>query len=191
MSTEIRFTSRDLALMPDDGKRYEIIDGELYVSRQPRSEHQYTCNRFGHLLEEWNEKSGTGLVLPAPGLVFAEDDDVAPDVIWISRDRYAKSVDAAGHLRFAPELVIEVLSPGKANEERDRLAKLKLYSRRGVHEYWIVSWMMQFVEVYRREAGQLHLVTTLYGQDTLDSPLLPGFSCQVSKLFLGTLDATS
>ena len=191
MSTEVRFTSADLALMPDDGKRYEIIDGELYVSRQPSSEHQYTCGRLGHFLEAWNEEIGTGLVLPAPGLIFAEDDDVAPDVIWISRERYAQTVDAAGHLHLAPELVIEVLSPGKANEERDRLAKLKLYSRRGVQEYWIVSWILQFVEVYRRDAGQLHLVTTLYGQDTLDSPLLPGFSCQVSKLFLGTLNLTA
>ena len=69
-------------------------------------------------------------------------------MIWISRERYAKAIDAAGHLHLAPELVIEVLSPGKTNEDRDRKAKLKLYSRRGVQEYWIVSWMSQFVEVY-------------------------------------------
>ena len=187
MSTAVKFTSADLALMPDDGKRYEIIEGELYVSKQPSFEHQYTCGRLGHLLEEWNEGIGTGLVLPAPGLIFAEDDDVAPDVIWISRERCAKALDEAGHLHLAPELVIEVLSPGKANEERDRQAKLKLYSRRGVQEYWIVSWMAQFVEIYRREEGQLRLAATLYAEDTLGSPLLPGFSCQVSKLFLGPL----
>ena len=64
--------------MPDNGKRYEIIEGELYVSRQPSTEHQYTGNRLGHVLESWNEHR-PGLVLPAPGRVFAEDDDVAPD----------------------------------------------------------------------------------------------------------------
>ncbi len=184
MSTAVKFTSADLALMPDDGKRYEIIEGELYVSRQPSFEHQHTCARLIYFLERWNDRSSIGLVVTAPGLIFAEDDDVAPDVIWISRDRFANAVDAAGHLHLAPELVIEVLSPGKANEERDRQAKLKLYSRRGVQEYWIVSWMNQFVEVYRRENAELHLAATLYHKDMLSSPLLPGFSCQVGQLFL-------
>ena len=110
-----------------------------------------------------------------------------PDLVWISRERLAKSVDEAGHLRFAPELVVEVLSPGKANEYRDRDAKLNLYSRRGVQEYWIVSWMQQSVEVYRREQAALKLVATLYAQDEIESPLLPGFSCQVTDLFLGPL----
>lgn len=186
MSTALKFTSADLALMPEDGKRYEIIEGELYVSRQPSSEHQYTCGRLIYFLEEWNDRSGMGLVLTPPGLIFAEDDDVAPDVIWISRERYARAVDATGHLHLAPELVIEVLSPGKINEERDRQAKLKLYSRRGVQEYWIVSWMSQFVEVYAREDAELHLAATLYGSDILSSPRLPGFSCQVAKLFLSS-----
>jgi Uma2 family endonuclease len=178
-----RFTSADLEQMPNGFDRYEIIAGELYVSRQPKTEHQYTCNRLGHLLEQWNEVAGLGIVLPAPGLVFGEDDDVAPDVIWITRDRYEESLDAAGHLNRAPQLVIEVLSPGRANEFRDREAKLDLYSRRGVEEYWIVSFMQRFVEVYRREGGVLRLVSTLRDLDTLDSPLLPGFSCQVSSLF--------
>jgi Uma2 family endonuclease len=184
MSTDLRFTSTDLLLMPDDGKRYEIIDGELYVSRQPSTEHQYTCGRLFHFLDDWTDLTGSGIVLLAPGLIFADDDDVAPDVIWISRERYHKTIDEAGHLHVAPELVIEVLSPGKANEERDRNAKLKLYSRRGVEEYWIVSWIMQFVEIYRRQEAQLHLVATMGRTDRLESILLPGFSCEVSKLFL-------
>ena len=178
-----RFTSADLTQMPDGFDRYEIIAGELYVSRQPRTEHQYTCNRLGSLLDQWSEQTGRGIVLPAPGVIFAEDDDVAPDVVWITRERYAESLDEAGHLHTAPELVVEVLSPGRANEFRDREAKLDLYSRRGVQEYWIVSWMQRFVEVYRRANVGLRLVTTLRESDKLESPLLPGFSCQVSSLF--------
>ncbi|PYS26715.1 MAG: hypothetical protein DMF75_21695, partial [Acidobacteria bacterium] len=127
-----------------------------------------------------------GVVLPTPGVVFAEDDDVVPDVVWISRARLSQAVDEAGHLRAAPELVIEVLSPGKANEERDRQIKLKLYSRRGVHEYWIVSWTGRFVEVYRRDNAQLHLTATLYANDVLESPLLPEFSCSVAQLFFSS-----
>ena len=127
------------------------------------------------------ERTGRGLI--APGLIFGEHDDVAPDVVWVSRERLAEALDQAGHLTKAPELVVEVLSPGKANERRDREAKLGLYSRRGVSEYWIVDWMQRLVEVYRRERGALKRAATLYADDALESPNLPGFTCQVSKLF--------
>ena len=186
MAVAERFTSADLALMPDDNKRYEIIEGELYVSKSPGFEHQYTCGRFVQLLNTWNDEANLGVVLPTPGLVFAEDDDVVPDVVWISRERLNQVADEAGHLRAAPELVVEVLSPGKAYEERDRQIKLKLYSRRGVLEYWIVSWSGQFIEVYRRDNAQLHLTATLYSKDVLESPLLPGFSCNLAQLFFSS-----
>lgn len=183
MVTAERFTSTDLGLMPDDGKRYEIIEGELYVSKQPGVEHQYSCSRLCRFLDEWNDLSALGVVLTAPGLIFAEDDDVAPDVVWITRDRLMNALDQAGHLHTAPELVVEVLSPGKANEYRDRQAKLKLYSRRGVQEYWIVDAMQHQIEVYRRKRTRLVLDARLYSEDTLTSPLLPGFSIQVTQLF--------
>jgi Uma2 family endonuclease len=134
MSTALRFTSADLEVMPDDGKRYEVIDGELYVSKQPHYHHQYTCNEIATELTNWSKKSGKGRVIPAPGVIFAEDDDVAPDVVWISDKRLAVALREDGHLHNAPELIIEVLSPGFANEKRDRDTKLRLYSRRGVDE---------------------------------------------------------
>ena len=183
METTGKFTSADLALMPDDGKRYEVIAGDLYVSKQPGAEHQYTCSILIWALVQWSGENGTGVTLVAPGLVFADGDDVAPDVVWVSRERLEGALDEAGHLTRAPELVVEVLSPGKSNEQRDRVAKLNLYSRRGVSEYWIVDWMQRLVEVYRRERGALRHVSTLYADDALESPTLPGFSCQVSKLF--------
>ncbi len=62
-----------------------------------------------------------------------------PDVVWASNDCLERLLDEAGHLTAAPELVVEVLSPGKKNEKRERVAKLKLYSVQGVHEYWIVN----------------------------------------------------
>jgi Uma2 family endonuclease len=79
--------------------------------------------------------------------------------------------------------MIEVLSPGTTNERRDREAKLKLYSQRGVQEYWVADWQRRQVEIYRREHAALRLVATLYEQDTLQSPLLPDFSIQVVRLF--------
>lgn len=92
-------------------------------------------------------------------------------------------VDESGHLTGAPELIVEVLSAGKENERRDREAKLKLYSIRGVQEYWIADWRSQKIEVYKRENAKLQLVATLFSNNELTSPLLPGFSCSGSRLF--------
>ena len=183
MATSLRWTSSDLEVLPDDGKRYEIIDGELYMSKQPHYHHQYACTELTRQLGNWSQQTGAGRVIVAPGLIFAEDDDVVPDVVWISDKRLAAALKEDGKLHSAPDLVIEVLSPGFANEKRDRDAKLKLYSRRGVEEYWIVDWLTRRIEVYRRENAALHLIATLNESDTLQTPLLPGFSCLVGSLF--------
>ena len=120
-----------------------------------------------------------------PGLVFAEDDDVAPDLIWASKRRLAETLGPDGHLHGPPELVVEVLSPGASNRRRDLEVKLKLYSRRGVEEYWIADWQARTVTVYRRSGAGLELGATLGADDALSSPLLPGFSCLVAKVFAG------
>ena len=191
MTSKLRWTSKDLESFPDnDGKRYEIIDGELYVSRQPHYNHQYVCNELAYFLTAWSKQTALGQVSGAPGLIFAEDDDVAPDLVWTSHSRLRTILQADGKLHAAPELVIEILSPGKTNETRDREAKLKLYSRRGVSEYWIVDWIGRRIEVYRRENAQLNLVATLLESDTLTSPLLPGFVCPLMELFKGILTVT-
>src|SRR5207249_2084016 len=136
----LRWTSQDLELLPDDNKRYEIVDGELYVSRQPHWHHQFVGNQVWELLQNWSRQTKAGMANSAPGVIFDPEDDVAPDVVWISRERMATALQPDGKLHSAPELVVEVLSPGLTNERRDREAKLKLYSQRGVLEYWIVNW---------------------------------------------------
>src|SRR3712207_5956267 len=141
MSTARRFTSADLPDLPprQDDTRYEVIDGELHVSTQPSWGHQFTGGLIFRALQDWSDATGAGFANVAPGVIFAPDDDVAPDVVWISRVRLAQQLDEAGHVRAAPELVVEVLSPGAVNERRDREAKLRLYARQGVDEYWIVD----------------------------------------------------
>lgn len=183
MSTMTRWTSADLKSLPDDGNRYEIIDGELHMSTQPHWYHQFTCKRMTTKLDLWNEQTQLGEVNYTPGLIFAEDDDVVPDVVWISNERLGNALEADGKLHASPELVIEVLSPGSANERRDREAKLQLYGRRGAEEYWIVNWMLRCIDVYRCDQTQLHYIATLFEGDSLESALLPGFSCTVAELF--------
>jgi Uma2 family endonuclease len=184
MSTYPKYTSRDLESLPDvEGTRYEIIDGDLFVSKQPSLEHQYVSLVIVSALHIWSQTSGLGRAYPTPGLVFDDDDDVVPDVIWISHERLRTGRDQAGHITIAPDLAIEVVSPGTRNERRDREVKLKLYSRRGVREYWIVDWQQRLVQVYRRDELMLRLTATLWTADTLTSPMLPGFALPVADLW--------
>ena len=184
MPTTKHWTSKDLETLPaDDGTRYEIIDGELYVSTLPSWHHQYTCSHLTEVLNTWSRATGLGMAVGAPGLIFAEDRDVGPDVVWISHGRLQGALDQAGHLTRAPELVIEVTSPGSTNIRRDRELKLALYSRQGVDEYWIVDPLAQTIDVYRQEGGRLAHVEGLSAEDTLTSPGLPGFTCAVAGLF--------
>jgi Uma2 family endonuclease len=185
MKQVMRWTVTDLEVMPEplDDTRYEIIDGELYVSHQPSWEHQYICMRLASELHGWSSRSGAGVANWAPGVIFAEDDAVAPDIVWVSKERLPSVLGTDGKLHAAPDLVVEVLSPGASNERRDREVKLGLYSRRGVQEYWMVSWQRREVAVYRRVQAQLQLAETLREDDHLRSPLLPGFFLSVRELF--------
>jgi Uma2 family endonuclease len=185
VSHPLRWTIRDLEAMPDDGgwKRYEIIDGELFVTRAPHIRHQGAAGKLHVRLETWSEKTGLGSTFQTPGVIFSPSDAVIPDVVWISRERLATGIDEAGHLIVAPELMVEVLSPGELNEQRDKEVKLKLYSLYGVQEYWIVNWQLKTLEIYRRSDAQLQLVATLLEGDTLTSPLLPEFSTTVAQIF--------
>ena len=153
------------------------------MSRSPHYEHQRACTRIGRKLDDWCERTRLGEAVIGPGIIFADDDDVIPDVAWVSRERRDQILGEGGHFYGAPELVIEVLSFTGSNARRDREAKLKLYSRRGVDEYWILDWIARQLEVYRRGAFDLELAATLESSDLLESPLLPGFSCRVKDIF--------
>lgn len=184
-TNNLRWTIRDIEALPDnEWIRYEIIDGELFVTRSPHHKHQQVTGRIFAVLDQWSVETGLGQASIMPGLIFSDSDNVSPDVTWTSQQRYAQIVDDAGHYQGAPELVVEVLSPGRVNEDRDRSAKLKLYSTQGVLEYWIVDRVSQRLEIYRRNNAQLTLVATLVVGDQLTSPLLPEFHCDIARFFL-------
>lgn len=183
MSTTLRWTINDVEALPENGSRYEIIDGELFVSKAPHWHHQVTCANIALELGLWSRDGDKGITLAGPGIVYADDESVIPDVAWLRRERRDEVLGADGRLVRSPDLVVEVISFGVANEQRDREAKRRLYSRRGVQEYWIADWRAETVEVYRRQEAELRLVQTLLRGDALVSPLLPGFSCIIDRFF--------
>ena len=181
-----RWTSAEVEKLDDqDGWiRYEIIDGELYVSHAASDDHQDAAMRTSGYLFIWNEQTVLGLVMQAPGLIFDDENNTIPDVVWVSRERRARIEQARDRkLHDGPELIVEVLSPGAENERRDREIKLALYARRNVDEYWILDIPARTVSVYRRQGAELVLVARLGAGATLTSPHLPGFQVDVTRLF--------
>ncbi|MBF2027913.1 MAG: Uma2 family endonuclease [Oscillatoriales cyanobacterium C42_A2020_001] len=179
----VRWTIADLDLLPDNGTRYEIIDGELFMTRAPQWSHQRVADKICAALNHWSDETKLGEATTTPGIIFSEANNVTPDVVWVSYERLTVLLDEAEHLTGAPELVVEVLSPGAENERRDREVKLKLYASQGVQEYWIANRALQQVQVYRREGALLKLVATLMAVDEISSPLLPDFACAVATFF--------
>jgi Uma2 family endonuclease len=187
-TTTDRFTTADLDRFDlPEGWRAEIIDGALYMSKAPGWDHQGVMVRLLRVLADWADEHG-GAVNAGIGVFYADDDNVIPDVVWISDARLARGLDAAGHLNeLGPELVIEVVSPGSENARRDREAKLALYSRRDALEYWIVDPQARAVQVYARVQGDLsHPLeprAELHDDDVLTSDLLAGFAVRMSALW--------
>ena len=189
MTTIDRFTTADLdRLELPEGWRAEIIDGVLYVSKAPGWEHQDVVLNLASALKAWADPS-QGRVNWGIGVIYADDDNVIPDVVWISAERLAQGLDTAGHLHeLGPELVVEVVSPGSENARRDRETKLALYSRRDALEYWIVDPVARTVHQYARAQGggpqePLQLRGSVGYDDWLRSHLLEGFAVRTSDLW--------
>ena len=184
MTTKIEplMTIADLEAMPDDGNRYEIIEGELFVSCSPGLTHQRVLGNILFLIRKYLENSSIGEVITTPGLILTDYSGVIPDVVFFTNER-RETIVSNERLTSAPDLVIEILSPGAENTRRDRVAKLQLYAKHGVPEYWILDPSKRVLEVYRAHDTSLQLTATLQNEDELTTAALPGFSCVVGEIF--------
>jgi Uma2 family endonuclease len=172
-------TIADLDSMPEDGNRYELIEGELFVSCAPSLTHQEVVANVIFALKQYLRENPVGKVWPGPGVIFSDFSGVIPDVIYISNERLTEIATGA-RVSGAPDLIIEILSPGLENERRDRHSKRQLYRKYGVKEYWIVDQQKKAIQVYR--TSKLRLVANLGRRDEITTPLLPGFSCSVKEI---------
>lgn len=176
-------TTDDLTALPDeDGNTYELIEGELIVSSAPSLMHQRVITNLIYFIQSYLATNPIGEVFPTPGVIFDRHNSVIPDIVFITNEQ-SEQVGSETHIKLAPALAVEVVSPGSENARRDRVKKLRVYDRFGVGEYWVADPEARTLEVYRRAEGALSLAATLKGVDELDTPLLPGFSCAPEKIF--------
>ncbi len=179
MPVDTRLTYEDYCRLPNDGKRYEIIDGELFVTPSPLTLHQRIVTRLTMHLCAFVEEQRLGEIFVSPfDVVFSDFDVVEPDILFVSKKRV--SVITPKNVRGAPDLVIEVLSQTTA--KTDRTTKLKLYARYGVKEYWIIDPNGPSGQIYRRGKGAFAQASKVGAAGELTSPLFPGFSLPLRKL---------
>jgi Uma2 family endonuclease len=173
------WTYEDLFSLPDDGTRYEIIEGELYEMPAPNSAHARAVIRLAYALFPILVRLGGELLTAPLDVFFAGANPVQPDLVGILPDGPARVVKRG--VEGPPDLLIEVLSP--SNRDHDELTKRALYGLAGVREYWIVDPEAETVEIFTLDRDALHTVTVASGGDTLVSPLVGSLSITVESLF--------
>lgn len=184
VNPHIRFTYEDYKSLPESmEKRYELLDGDLTMVPAPTTRHQLVSRDLEFILHSFVRAHGLGTVLYSPiDVVFGEGagrEVAQPDIIFIGRARAAIITEA--EIQGAPDLVVEVLSPG--TEVRDRGYKRHLYGRYGVEEYWIVDPAAETVEVYRTIATAFDLALLCRISEPLVSPLFPGLTIDLHEVF--------
>ena len=184
MTTKIEplMTIADLEAMPDDSNRYEIIEGELFVSRAPGLTHQIVSDNIVFLVRNYLELNPIGVVVSTPGLILSDYSGVIPDIVFFS-DKTREKIVSGERLISAPDLLIEILSAGSENIRRDRVAKRQLYAKHAVPEYWLVDRDQRVVEIYLLRVASLKLTAALKNDDELSTAALPGFSCSTNQVF--------
>ncbi|HEU4561385.1 MAG TPA: Uma2 family endonuclease [Longimicrobium sp.] len=146
-----RWTYEEFARLPNDGNRYEVIGGELFVTPAPTLPHQKTVTNIAYELEGYVRAHGLGEVYVGPvDILFSQDDYLAPDLIFVRHDR--THILRKRGVEGPPDLVVEVLSEKTA--ARDRKLKRERYAHFGVPEYWIVDPVARRIEVHRTTADQ-------------------------------------
>ncbi len=182
----VKFTYDDFLHFPADGKRHEIIDGEHYVTPSPNTKHQVIVGNLYMLLGTYLKTHAIGAVFLARfDVVFSDLDVVEPDLLYISRERRGVLTDK--HVRGAPDLVVEILSPG--TRKTDETIKRRLYERCDVQEYWVVDPELDTIKIHRRANDAFSSVAELSVEqhDALTSPVLPGFSAGLAEIFASPL----
>lgn len=177
---EIILTYDDYLRLPDDGKRYEILEGVLHVVPSPTTRHQRISRELEFIIYQYVTQHGMGEVFYAPlDIVFSRTSIVQPDLIYVSRER--QSVITEKHIAGAPDLVVEIIS--QSTSAADRVTKAQVYARYGVPYYWVVDPEKKAAEEFRLERGIYMLVRSWEDEEVFSPEIFPGLRVDLRKLW--------
>jgi Uma2 family endonuclease len=173
-------TYADYCLLPEDGTRYELIEGEIFVSPAPSTRHQTVSSRLGAALNEALDKPGLARIFHAPtDLLLRDTTVVQPDLIIVGAARFAVITKRA--LEGVPDVAVEILSPGSL--DRDQYIKRKLYEKFQIPEYWVVDPEQSLMTVYRLDEGTYGIRASYDRASILECPEFPTLQLPLIDVF--------
>jgi Uma2 family endonuclease len=172
-ATTIRMTIEEFRTLPESNRFEELIDGELIVSPTPKQPHQKQVFTAAKAIEQLADG---GEVVIAPMDVYLNGDIVEPDIFWVSGVNSKCQLGDDGYWYGAPDLVVEVLSPSTAGNDRGK--KYELYQRHGVREYWLIDTDAKFIEVFVLD-GDKFVRRGLFSRGAFISDVLSGKTVDV------------
>ena len=175
------WTYDDYQYLPNDGKRYEIINGVLFVANAPNLDHQFAVMEIAGELRNHAKAQELGRVYVAPCEVHLSERarPVQPDIFFVRQERVPEP--RARFFNGAPDLVVEIISPSSIR--LDRVTKFTEYEQSGVQEYWLVDPVAHLVEVYTLSNGEYALLGTFQNQDMIQSEIFVGIEIAVNTIF--------
>jgi len=175
-------TYEDYLEIPNDGRRWEVVDGEPYVSPAPGAAHQLVIFQLTHFVSTYLREHPIGRAVQSPFDVLLDDTNIVqPDFLYLRREKLSRFTERG--IEGAPDLVVEVLS--ESSRRLDEKVKLSLYERYGVEEYWVIDPVLETVKVRRRGKEGFGAPSLLDAEagDTLTTPLLPALEIPLAELF--------
>ena len=178
--SKVRFLATDIWDTPDDGKRYEVIDGGLFVTPPPVTRHQVASFELSWRIGAYVAQHPIGRMLPAPiGVVLDDENGLQPDLVFVSRDREA--IIGERGIDGAPDLVVEVLCP--STRSRDRGIKMHRYAAAGVTHYWMLDPRSKALEAYKLGEDGYAVLGTLASGEIFRPELFPGLEIPIDRLW--------
>jgi Uma2 family endonuclease len=175
-----KLTYADYAKLPDDGRRYEILDGELAVTPAPVPRHQAVSRNLLYVLHGYVRDRGLGEVFDAPiDVILADTTIVEPDLVFVSTAKRQLITERA--IEGPPDLMVEILSPH--SQRHDRITKFALYARFGIPHYWIVDTGARSIELYELAEGSYQLIATAGHSDRVQPSLFPGLTIDLGAVW--------
>lgn len=176
------WTYDDYLALPEDGTRYEIIEGVLYVVNAPNIDHQFAVSELHRQMANFVIDRNLGYVLSAPFEVHLSETTrpVQPDVLFIKTENWPGS--GAKFFEGPPDLVVEVVSPSSIRT--DQHIKFSVYEQAGIPEYWIANPITRAVEVFTLSGGEYALKGLSVDDQVIESDVLSGLQIVTSQLFM-------
>jgi Uma2 family endonuclease len=177
---KLRLTADYIWETPDDGNRYEVIDGKLFVTPPPTWGHQFGLGNLYGIVWSFVHPRQLGFIVFAPtGVVLDPETGVEPDLLYISKQRSEIIVERG--VEGAPDLVVESLSP--STQRRDRGIKMRKYAESGVPHYWILDSRPRTLEAYRLKDDGYELIGVYKSGDIFRPELFSGLEISIDGLW--------